>query len=103
MPRSLRRATRLLALVVAGAGCSATSVPIHGNDGKAYIYVDCSGFFRSLDACYVAANQLCPAGYRIMSSVAPRSDPFGSLVIDCQEGTTATAQSSAGTASTSTP
>jgi len=82
MTRILRRAGLLL--LAAAAGCSATSVPIHGSDGKPYTYVDCSGMFRTLDDCYQLANQVCPAGYRIVNSVAPRSNPFGNLIVDCQ-------------------
>jgi len=83
MTRSLRRASLVLALGVV-AGCSPTSVPIHGSDGKPYVYVDCSGMFSNLDDCYRVASRVCPEGYRIANSVAPRSDPFGNLVIDCQ-------------------
>ena len=87
MTRSLRRACRALALAAAAfvAGCSATSVPIHGSDGKPYVYVDCSGMFRTLDDCYRVANRICPGGYRIANSVAPRANPFGNLVVDCQD------------------
>jgi len=84
MTRSLRRVFLLLVAGVA-AGCSTTSVPIHGSDGKPYVYVDCSGMFHSLDDCYRVANRVCPAGYRLANSVAPRSSPFGNLVLDCQE------------------
>jgi hypothetical protein len=83
MTRSLCRA--FLVLATGLAGCSVTSVPIHGSDGKPYVYVDCSGMFHSLDDCYQLANTVCPAGYRLVNSVAPRSDPFATLVIDCQE------------------
>jgi hypothetical protein len=84
MMRTIRRACSLLA-AAAVAGCSATSVPIHGSDGKPYVYVDCSGMFRSLDDCYRVANRVCPTGYRIVNSVAPRANPFGNLVVDCQD------------------
>jgi len=73
------------------AGCSATYTPIYGSDGKPYVYVDCNGMFRSLDDCYDVANRVCPQGYRIMNSVAPRANPFGNLVVDCKDGTAATA------------
>lgn len=94
MTRTFRRGWLLLGAAVA-AGCSATSVPIHGSDGKPYVYVDCSGMFSSLDDCYRVANRVCPAGYRIVNSVAPRANPFGNLVVDCQnprldDGSTAT-------------
>jgi len=82
MRRSLCPLSLLAALGTLGA-CSATSVPIHGNDGKPYVYVDCSGMFQSLDDCYRTANEICPTGYRIMSSVAPRANPFGNLIVDC--------------------
>jgi len=88
MRRSLGRLPWLLALFTLGA-CSVTSVPIHGNDGRPYVYLDCSGMFQSLDDCYRAANEVCPSGYRIMSSVAPRSNPFGNLIIDCAPPDTA--------------
>lgn len=82
MSRSVRRALLLLLAGVA-AGCSATSVPIYGSDGRPYVFVDCSSMFNSLEACYQTANQVCPGGYRLANSVAPRSNPFGNLVIDC--------------------
>jgi hypothetical protein len=86
MMRTIRRACLLLA-AAAVTGCSATSVPIHGSDGRPYVYVDCSGMFRSLDHCYQLANQVCPTGYRIVNSVAPRANPFANLVIDCKDPT----------------
>ena len=82
MMRTLRRAC-LLTAALAGAGCSVTAVPIHGSDGKPYTYVDCSSMFQSLDDCYQEANRVCPSGYRIVNSVAPRANPFGNLVIEC--------------------
>ena len=96
MTRSLCRALLLLAAGLA-ASCSVTSVPIHGSDGKPYVYVDCSGMFHSLDDCYQLANRVCPGGYRLVNSVAPRSDPFATLVIDCQEPGAMTTPSSAPT------
>lgn len=91
MMRTLRRGA-VLALLAGTLGCSATSVPIHGSDGKPYVYVDCSGTFQGLDDCYRLANQTCPAGYRLANSVAPRANPFSNLVIDClPAGGTATA------------
>lgn len=83
MTRILRRAAVVLAAVSA-AGCSATSVPIYGSDGKPYVYVDCSGMFSTLDECYRVASKVCPGGYRIANGVAPRESPFGNLVVDCQ-------------------
>jgi hypothetical protein len=83
MTQAIRRALLLLA-AGAAAGCSATSVPIYGSDGKPYVFVDCSNMFNSLDDCYRLANQVCPTGYRLANSVAPRSNPFGNLVVDCQ-------------------
>ena len=87
MTRSCRRAcgAQALALVAFIAGCSPTAVPIHGSDGKPYVYVDCTGMFSSLDDCYRVASRVCPAGYRITNHVAPRANPFGNLVIDCQD------------------
>ena len=82
MKRTLRRAC-LLAAALAGAGCSVSAVPIHGSDGKPYVYLDCSRMIQSLDDCYQEANRVCPGGYRIVNSVAPRSNPFGNLVIEC--------------------
>jgi hypothetical protein len=96
MKRSLRRAFLLLATGVA-AGCSATSVPMYGSDGKPYVYVDCSGMFHSLDDCYRVANRVCPNGYRLTNSVAPRSNPFGNLVIDCQDAAAPTTPAVAAT------
>jgi hypothetical protein len=90
MTRTLRRGS-LLVVLIAAAGCSATAVPIHGSDGKPYLYVDCSGMFRTLDDCYRAANEVCPDGYRIVNSVAPRANPFGNLVIGCQSASGAAA------------
>ncbi|MBM4244949.1 MAG: hypothetical protein FJ148_14230 [Deltaproteobacteria bacterium] len=72
-----------LPLAVAAAGCSVTAVPIHGTDGKPYVYVDCSSVFRSLEDCYAEANRVCPGGYRLVNGVAPRSSPFGNLVLEC--------------------
>jgi hypothetical protein len=83
MRRSVRRALLLLVAGAAAAGCSATSVPIYGSDGRPYVFVDCSSMFNSLDDCYRTANQVCPGGYRLTNSAAPRSNPFGNLVIDC--------------------
>lgn len=102
MTRTIRRACLLLA-AAALAGCSATSVPIHGTDGKPYLYVDCSGMFRELDHCYELANQLCPSGYRIVNSVAPRSNPFGNLVIDCTNPADDVAAARAGAATAAAP
>ena len=83
MTRILRRGAVLV--ILAGVlGCSATAVPIHGSDGKPYVYVDCSGTFQGLDDCYRIANQMCPAGYRLANSVAPRANPFSNLVIACE-------------------
>lgn len=84
MQRFLRDLPGLLALCALGA-CSATSVPIHGSDGKPYVYVDCNGAFLSLDDCYEKANEICPSGYRIVTSVAPRANPFGNLIVACSE------------------
>jgi len=102
MTRFLRRRACLLLALVA-TGCSATSVPIHGSDGKPYVYLDCSGMFRTLDDCYQLANQQCPSGYRIVNSVAPRANPFGNIVVDCHDPAAASASSapaaSSGTAS----
>lgn len=100
MTRTLRRACLLLAAAV--TGCSATSVPIHGSDGKPYVYLDCSGMFRTLDDCYQLANQECPSGYRIVNSVAPRANPFGNIVVDCHApaaSASAAPAASSGTAS----
>lgn len=99
MKRTLRRAC-LLAAALAGAGCSVTTVPIHGSDGKPYVYVDCSNIFQSLDDCYRAANNVCPGGYRIVNSVAPRSNPFGNLVLEC---THPSLPAGSGTSSGTTP
>lgn len=98
MMRSFANAVGLCALILS-AGCSATSVPIHGSDGKAYVYVDCSGMFRSLDDCYQLANSVCPDGYRIANSVAPRANPFGNLVVDCQPAAASAAAAPADAAS----
>lgn len=84
MRRSLRNVPGLLALCALGA-CSATSVPIHGSDGKPYLYIDCNDMFLSLDDCYEKANEVCPTGYRIVTSVAPRANPFGNLIVACSE------------------
>jgi subtilase family serine protease len=86
-----------VAAALAGAGCSVTAVPIHGSDGKPYTYVDCSSMFQSLDDCYQEANRVCPSGYRIVNSVAPRANPFGNLVIECGSPSTATGSSSGAT------
>jgi len=72
-----------LPLAFGAAGCSVTAVPIHGSDGKPYIYVDCSSTFQSLEDCYAEANRVCPGGYRLVNGVAPRSSPFGNLVLEC--------------------
>ncbi|MEW6272283.1 MAG: hypothetical protein AB1689_23620 [Thermodesulfobacteriota bacterium] len=92
----MRSASRTLAvavlLAVLAAGCSVTSTKIYGSDGKPYVYVDCNGLFQTLDDCYVAASEACPAGYRIVNGVAPRANPFGNLIVDCTDaGTTRTA------------
>ena len=102
MTRTIRRACLLLAAATTAAGCSATSVPIHGSDGKPYVYVDCSGMFRSLDDCYQLANSVCPSGYRIANSVAPRANPFGNLVVDCQPAAAAAPAASASPAASDT-
>lgn len=94
--RTFRRTC--IALAAATAGCSATSVPIHGSDGKPYTYVDCSGMFRTLDDCYQLANRVCPSGYRIVNSVAPRANPFGNLVVDCHDGGASAAPAAASAA-----
>ena len=100
MKRTLRRAC-LVAAALAGAGCSVTAVPIHGSDGKPYTYIDCSSMFQSLDDCYQEANRVCPGGYRIVNSVAPRANPFGNLVVEC--GSVAGASSATTSSSGATP
>lgn len=95
MKSTLRRAGLVVA-ALAGAGCSVTAIPIHGSDGKPYTYVDCSGMFQSLDGCYQEANRACPGGYRIVNSVAPRSNPFGNLVIECTGARAGDASSASG-------
>lgn len=82
MTRFLLRSAGLL-LAVAAAGCSVTAIPIHGSDGRPYVYVDCDAPFQSLDDCYAEANRVCPGGYRIANGVAPRTSPFGNLVLEC--------------------
>jgi hypothetical protein len=59
----------LLAIVGAAAlaGCmSIDPTPFRGPDGKQAYSMKCSGFGRTLDACYQKAGEVCPSGYSIV-------------------------------------
>jgi hypothetical protein len=65
------------------SSCAITATPIHGNDGGAYTYIQCDGFWRTLDDCYVKANEVCPGGYEIANEAAPRDAYNSSLIVRC--------------------
>ena len=80
-----RIATIGLLLAAGGQACSITARQIYGRDGIAYQYIQCPGFWRTLDDCYQKANQVCPSGYRIADGVAPVGSSYdSSLIIRCQ-------------------
>ncbi|HZR81120.1 MAG TPA: hypothetical protein VFD92_08480 [Candidatus Binatia bacterium] len=75
-----------LAMLLVACGlqaCAVTATQIHGNDGKSYQYVECKGLFRTLDDCYVKANEVCPAGYQIDNDAAPRDTYNSSMIVRC--------------------
>ncbi len=90
---------RLMALLTMGlylAACASISpVEVNGPKGKPAFSMECSGFGRTLEACYKKAGELCPSGYNIIdraSSVVgiPQSNgstmmaPQHSLFIECK-------------------
>ncbi|HEY8516014.1 MAG TPA: hypothetical protein VIS07_10920 [Candidatus Binatia bacterium] len=79
-----------------------TSTRIYGSDGKPYTYVDCNGPLQTLEDCYVAAREACPNGYRIVNGVAPRANPFGNLIVACNEPGAEAASAPAATTSPTT-
>jgi hypothetical protein len=88
MRRPERRPRAILALAllaIALPGCAVTATRIHGNDGNAYQYIECEGFWRTLDDCYLKANEICPAGYEIDNDAAPRDSYNSSLIVRCNE------------------
>lgn len=49
------------------ASCASIDpVPFNGPNGRQAYSMKCSGMGRTLDACYVKAGELCPAGYNIV-------------------------------------
>lgn len=77
----------IIALAAVLAGCGPSAIPIHGRDGRPYLYVECDGIFRTIESCYAAANKACPRGYRIVENVAPRDYYNSSLVFACNPET----------------
>lgn len=65
-----------------------------GPSGKAAYSMKCSGFGRTLDACYKKAGELCPSGYTVVDRASgmvavPTSGgimaaPQHNLAIECK-------------------
>jgi hypothetical protein len=83
MRRSEAMAAALLSLAL--SACAVTATRIHGNDGTAYPYIECDGFWRTLADCYAKANEVCPAGYEIDNQAAPRDAYNSSLIVRCNK------------------
>ncbi len=85
----------VLLLIILLSGCMAiTPNEMRGPNGKTAYAMKCSGFGRTLGACYEKAGEICPSGYTVVdraSSVVgvPSNGgtimaPQHSLVIECK-------------------
>jgi hypothetical protein len=77
------------------AGCmSIDPTSFKGPNGKQGYSMKCSGFGRTLDACYQKAGEVCPSGYNIvdrssgtvgfMNQGTFMMAPQNGLVIECK-------------------
>lgn len=63
------RLTVLLSIWLLMSSCASIDpTPFKGPNGGTAYAMKCSGFGRTLDACYQKAGEVCPSGYTIIDS-----------------------------------
>jgi hypothetical protein len=83
-------------MILSAVGCAEVSPqPMSGPDGRQAYSMRCSGFGRTLEACYAKAGEICPNGYEVVDRATGTvavptatgslmAAPQQSLVIQCK-------------------
>lgn len=82
----MTRAALLAALLCLNSCAPVQPIQLQGPNGRPAYTMQCSGMGRTIEQCYQAASQVCPAGYAIIDRPAGPTGfvPVGGMLVGVQ-------------------